>query len=54
MTETEAAFAELLEKVGATHARMVGQLAGDETTLLEAHKWILILDAGERRRALNF
>ena len=40
-TETETAFAELLGAVGATHARMVEQLADDETTLLEAHKWIL-------------
>ncbi len=40
-TETERAFAELLEQVGATQARMVEQLADDETTLLEAHKWVL-------------
>ena len=40
-TETETAFAVLLEEVAATHARMVAQLANDEPTLLEAHKWIL-------------
>ena len=40
-TETEAAFAELLETVSATHARMVEQLADDPQTLLEAHKWVL-------------
>ncbi len=40
-TETETAFTELLEAVAETHGRMVEQLAGDETTLLEAHKWIL-------------
>jgi len=37
-TETETAFAELLATVAATQARMVEQLADDETTLLEAHK----------------
>ena len=40
-TETEPAFTELLEDVGATHARMVEQLADDPDTLLEAHKWVL-------------
>ena len=40
-TETETAFAELLAEVGATQARMVEQLADDEATLLEAHKWVL-------------
>ena len=40
-TETEVAFAELLETVSATHARMVEQLADDPQTLLEAHKWVL-------------
>ena len=40
-TETETAFTELLETVGATHARMVEQLADDPETLLEAHKWVL-------------
>src|ERR1700735_2347812 len=40
-TETEAAFAELLQTVSATHARMVEQLADDPQTLLEAHKWVL-------------
>ena len=40
-TETETAFLELLAEVQATHARMVEQLADDETTLLEAHKWVL-------------
>jgi hypothetical protein len=40
-TETEVAFAELLETVGTTHARMVEQLADDPQTLLEAHKWVL-------------
>ena len=40
-TETETAFAELLDVVAATHARMVEQLADDPATLLEAHKWIL-------------
>jgi hypothetical protein len=40
-TETETAFNELLAEVTATHAHMVEQLADDETTLLEAHKWIL-------------
>ena len=40
-TETEKAFAELLDEVGATHARMVEQLADDEATLLEAHRWVL-------------
>ena len=40
-TETETAFTELLEEVGATQARMVEHLADDEATLLEAHKWVL-------------
>jgi hypothetical protein len=40
-TETETAFTELLVAVTATHRRMVEQLADDEATLLEAHKWIL-------------
>ena len=40
-TDTQTAFAGLLDEVAATHARMVQQLADDETTLLEAHKWIL-------------
>ncbi|MGP0032711.1 MAG: DUF1214 domain-containing protein, partial [Acidimicrobiales bacterium] len=40
-TETETAFAELLATVVSTQARMVEQLGDDETTLLEAHKWIL-------------
>ncbi len=40
-TETEKAFAGLLDEIAGTHRRMVQQLAGDETTLLEAHKWIL-------------
>lgn len=40
-TETETAFTELLDAISATHTRMVEQLADDETTLLEAHKWIL-------------
>jgi hypothetical protein len=40
-TETETAFAELLDVVVATQARMVEQLAHDQDTLLEAHKWIL-------------
>ena len=31
-TETETAFTELLETVGATHARMVEQLADDPET----------------------
>ena len=39
-TETETAFTELLGAVSAVHGRMVEQLADDETTLLEAHKWI--------------
>ncbi len=40
-TETETAFAGLLDQVGETHARMVEQLADDPATLLEVHKWIL-------------
>src|SRR5271156_7089768 len=40
-TETETAFTELLDPVGATPARMVEQLADDPQTLLEAHKWVL-------------
>ena len=40
-TETETAFAELLDVVAATQTRMIEQLADDPATLLEAHKWIL-------------
>jgi hypothetical protein len=40
-TETEKAFTDLLGAVAETHARIVDQLHDDETTLLEAHKWIL-------------
>ncbi len=40
-TETEKAFAGLLDEIAGTHRRMVQHLADDETTLLEAHKWIL-------------
>ena len=40
-TETETAFKELLHAVTETHGRMLEHLADDETTLLEAHKWIL-------------
>jgi hypothetical protein len=40
-TETETAFAELLACVAETHRRLLEHLADDETTLLEAHKWIL-------------
>src|ERR1700761_7662830 len=40
-TETEVAFAELLETVRVPQARMVEQLADDPQTLLEAHKWVL-------------
>ena len=42
-TETETAFAELLDEVGAVHRRMVHVLTerGDADTVLEAHKWIL-------------
>jgi Protein of unknown function (DUF1214) len=42
-TETEQAFAQLLEEVGATHRRVVEQLSapGDLDSLLEAHKWVL-------------
>ncbi len=42
-TETEQAFTQLLEEVGATHRRVVEQLSapGDLDSLLEAHKWIL-------------
>lgn len=40
-TETEEAFAELLGAVAQTQARMAEQLRDDETTLLEAHKWLL-------------
>src|ERR1700733_14878704 len=40
-TQTETAFDELLAEVRATQARMVEQLADDEPTLLEAHKWVL-------------
>jgi hypothetical protein len=46
-TETETAFTRLLGVVAETHARMVEQLADDEPSLLEAHKWILsILQVG--------
>ena len=46
-TETQKAFSELLACVEETHGRMLEQLADDETTLLEAHKWILsILQVG--------
>src|SRR5215469_18929810 len=40
-TETEGALTELLGAVAETQARMVEQLGDDETTLLEAHKWLL-------------
>ena len=40
-TETEGAFTELLGAVAETHARLAEQLRDDETTLLEAHKWLL-------------
>ena len=40
-TETEQAFTELLGVMAETHARMAEQLRDDETTLLEAHKWLL-------------
>ncbi len=40
-TETETAFAELLDTVAATHRRLADQLEDDEPTLLEAHAWIL-------------
>ena len=40
-TETEEAFAELLAVVAETQARLAEQLRDDETTLLEAHKWVL-------------
>ena len=40
-TETETAFNDLLVEVQSTHTRMVEQLVDDETTLLEAHKWVL-------------
>ena len=40
-TETETAFDELMRTVSETHARMADQLRDDETTLLEAHKWML-------------
>ncbi|HXZ61112.1 MAG TPA: hypothetical protein VEG62_00120, partial [Acidimicrobiales bacterium] len=40
-TETEKAFTELLAELSATQVRLVEQLAGDQTSLLEAHKWIL-------------
>jgi len=41
--ETELAFSELLDEVGALHRRLVDQLSGpgDEQSLLEAHRWIL-------------
>jgi uncharacterized protein DUF1214 len=42
-TETEQAFTQLLEEVGATHKRVVEQLSApdDLDSLLEAHKWVL-------------
>ena len=40
-TKTEGAFTELLGAVAETQARMIEQLRDDETTLLEAHKWLL-------------
>jgi hypothetical protein len=40
-TETERAFSDLLSTVTETHQRMAEQLGDDETTLLEAHKWLL-------------
>ncbi len=42
-TETETAFAELLDEVRAAQARMVELLSAedDHDTLLEAHKWVL-------------
>jgi hypothetical protein len=42
-TETEMAFAELLDEVRAAQSRMVELLSGedDRDTLLEAHKWVL-------------
>jgi hypothetical protein len=42
-SETELAFTELLEEVGALHRRLVEQLSGpgDEQSLLEAHRWVL-------------
>jgi hypothetical protein len=40
-TETEEAFTALLGAVAETHARLAEQLRDDETTLLEAHKWLL-------------
>lgn len=42
-TETEEAFTELLGAVAETQARMAEQLRDDETTLLEAHKWLLTI-----------
>ena len=41
--QTQAAFAEMLEELGVLHSRLVEQLsgAGDELSLLEAHRWIL-------------
>ena len=42
-TETEQAFTQLREEVGATHKRVAEQLsaADDLDSLLEAHKWVL-------------
>jgi hypothetical protein len=40
-TKTGGAFNELLETVAATHRRLTDQLEDDQTTLLEAHKWLL-------------
>ena len=42
-TQSEEAFTGLLGAVAETHARMVEQLGDDETTLLEAHKWLLTI-----------
>ncbi len=41
--QTQAAFAELVDELGALQRRLVEQLseADDEATLLEAHRWIL-------------
>jgi hypothetical protein len=38
---TEAVFTELLAELSTQHRRLIEQLAGDEHSLLEAHKWIL-------------
>jgi len=39
--QTEEVFTELLAELSAIHKRLLEQLAGDEESLLEAHKWIL-------------